>query len=75
MNPTKNFILKNLLKLRDYHGEINNEAVDNLVDAFRDELYQLRDADELSQKYEQGSVLREEAFEEWAREQFISLTY
>lgn len=45
MNFTKNFILKNLLKLRDKNWEINIEAVDNLVDCFRDELLQKFDLD------------------------------
>lgn len=72
MNHTKNFILKNLLKLRDHRGEINEEAVDNLVDCFRDELREKFDSDPQFDSYEE--VRREIKFEERAREMILSIT-
>ncbi len=72
MNFTKNFILKNLLKLRDKNGEINTEAVDNLVDVFRDELLQKFDLDPQFDSYEE--TMREIKFDERAREMILSIT-
>lgn len=72
MNFTKNFILRNLLKLRDKHGEINADAVDNLVDAFRDELREKFDSDPQFDSYEE--TRREIKFEERAREMILSIT-
>lgn len=72
MNFTKQFILRNLLKLRDHHGEINIEAVDNLVDAFRDELREKFDSDPQFDSYEE--TRREVKFEERAREMILSIT-
>lgn len=72
MNFTKNFILKNLLKLRDKNWEINADAVDNLVDAFRDELWERFDSDPQFDSYEE--TRREIKFEEWAREMILSIT-
>lgn len=73
MNFTKQFILRNLLKLKDLRGEVNEEALSNLLDYFRDELYLMREAEELSQNYEHGSIRREEAFTEWATERILSI--
>lgn len=72
MNFTKNFILRNLLKLRDKHGEIDTEAVDNLVDVFRDELWERFDSDPQFDSYEE--TRREMKFEERAREMILSIT-
>jgi len=72
MNFTKQFILRNLLKLRDYHGEIDTEAVDNLVDVFRDELWERFDSDPQFDSYEE--TRREIKFEERAREMILSIT-
>ena len=72
MNFTKQFILRNLLKLRDHHGEINTDAVDNLVDVFRDELLQKFDLDPQFDSYEE--TRREIKFEERAREMILSIT-
>lgn len=72
MNFTKQFILKNLLKLRDKNWEINTEAVDNLVDAFRDELWERFDLDPQFDSYEE--TMREVKFEERAREMILSIT-
>lgn len=72
MNRTKQFILSNLLKLRDKHGEINTDAVDNLVDCFRDELLQKFDLDPQFDSYEE--TMREIKFEERAREMILSIT-
>lgn len=72
MNFTKNFILKNLLKLRDHHWEINADAVDNLVDVFRDELRERFDSDPQFDSYEEAR--REIKFEERAREMILSIT-
>jgi hypothetical protein len=72
MNFTKQFILRNLLKLRDHHGEIDIEAVDNLVDAFRDELREKFDSDPQFDSYEE--TRREVKFEERAREMILSIT-
>ena len=72
MNFTKQFILKNLLKLRDKNWEINTEAVDNLVDAFRDELWERFDLDPQFDSYEE--TMREIKFEERAREMILSIT-
>lgn len=72
MNFTKNFILRNLLKLRDKNWEINTEAVDNLVDCFRDELLQKFDLDPQFDSYEE--TRREMKFEERAREMILSIT-
>lgn len=69
---TKNFILRNLLKLRDKYGEIDTEAVDNLVDAFRDELWERFDSDPQFDSYEE--TRREIKFEERAREMILSIT-
>lgn len=73
MNFTKQFILKNILNIKNRFWEINNEAIDNLIWAFRDELYQLWETDD-HPWLEQWSPKREEAFTERAREKFISLT-
>lgn len=72
MNFTKQFILRNLLELRDHHGEIDTEAVDNLVDVFRDELLQKFDLDPQFDSYEE--TRREIKFEERAREMILSIT-
>jgi len=72
MNFTKQFILKNLLKLRDKNWEINADAVDNLVDAFRDELWERFDSDPQFDSYEK--TMREIKFEERAREMILSIT-
>lgn len=72
MNFTKNFILRNLLKLRDRNWEINTDAVDNLVDVFRDELWERFDSDPQFDSYEE--TRREIKFEEWAREMILSIT-
>ena len=72
MNFTKQFILKNLLKLRDHHWEINADAVDNLVDTFRDELRERFDSDPQFDSYEE--TRREMKFEERAREMILSIT-
>lgn len=69
---TKNFILRNLLKLRDKHGEIDTEAVDNLVDVFRDELREKFDSDPQFDSYEE--TMREIKFEERARKMILSIT-
>lgn len=73
MNHTKNFILKNLLKLRDLRWDVDEEALSNIVDSLRDELYHLREQDELSQNYEHWSIRREEAFTEWAKQRILSI--
>jgi len=73
MDISKQFLLKNLLKLRDLRWEVDEEALSNVVEAFRDELYHLREQDELSQNYEHWSVRREEAFTEWAEERILSI--
>lgn len=72
MDFTKQFILRNLLKLRDKNWEINTEAVDNLVDCFRDELWQKFDLDPQFDSYEE--MTREIKFEERARETILSIT-
>ncbi len=72
MNFTKQFILRNLLKLRDHHWEINADAVDNLVDVFRDELRERFDSDPQFDSYEE--TRREMKFEERAREMILSIT-
>lgn len=72
MNFTKQFILKNLLNLKDQFWEINNEAVDNLVDVFRDELRERFDLDPQFDSYEE--TRREIKFEERAREMILSIT-
>ncbi len=73
MDISKQFLLKNLLKLRDLRWEVDEEALSNIVDCLRDELYHLREQDELSQNYEHWSVRREEAFTEWAEERILSI--
>lgn len=72
MDFTKQFILRNLLKLRDKNWEINTEAVDNLVDTFRDELREKFDSDPQFDSYEE--TRREIKFEERAREMILSIT-
>lgn len=69
----KQFLLKNLLKLRDLRWEVDEEALSNVVEAFREELYHLREQDELSQNYEHASPRREEAFSQWAQERILSI--
>lgn len=73
MDISKQFLLKNLLKLRDLRWEVDEEALSNIVDSLRDELYYLREQDELSQNYEHWSVRREEAFTEWAEEKILAI--
>lgn len=73
MDTSKQFLLKNLLKLRDLRWEVDEEALSNILDSLRDELYYLREQDELSQNYEHWSVRREEAFTEWAEERILSI--
>lgn len=75
MTTTKQFLLKNLLKLRDLRWEVDEERLSNLVEAFRDELYPMREAEELSQKYEAWTLRREEAFTEWAKERILSINH
>lgn len=72
MTHSKAFLLKNLLKLRDHHWEINADAVDNLVDCFRDELRERFDSDPQFDSYEE--TRREMKFEERAREIILSIT-
>lgn len=73
MDTSKQFLLKNLLKLRDLRWEVDEEALSNIIDSLRDELYHLREQDELSQNYEHGSVRREEAFKDWAEEKILAI--
>lgn len=72
MNFTKNFILRNILKLRDKNWEINADAVDNLVDVFRDELWERFNSDPQFGSYEE--TRRKTKFEERAREMILSIT-
>lgn len=71
MTITKDFILRNLFILRDKHGETNEDALDNLVDYFRDELWLKFDQEEAFASYEW--VRREMKFEERAREMILSI--
>lgn len=73
MSYTKTFLLRNLLKLRDLRWEVDEEALSNLLDYFRDELCSMRESEELSQKYEAWTLRREEAFTEWAEERILSI--
>jgi hypothetical protein len=52
---------------------VDEEALSNIIDSLRDELYHLREQDELSQNYEHGSVRREEAFKDWAEEKILAI--
>lgn len=73
MDISKQFLLKNLLKLRDLRWEVDEEALSNIIDSLGDELYHLREQDELSQNYDHWSVRREEAFKEWAEGKILSI--
>lgn len=73
MDISKQFLLKNLLKLRDLRWEVDEEALSNIIDSLRDELYHLREQDELSQNYDHWSVRREGAFKEWAEGKILSI--
>lgn len=73
MDISKQFLLKKLLKLRDLRWEVDEEALSNIIDSLRDELYHLREQDELSQNYDHWSVRREEAFKEWAEGKILSI--
>lgn len=73
MDISKQFLLKNLLKLRDLRWEVDEEALSNIIDSLRDELYHLREQDELSQNYDHWSVRREKAFNEWAEGKILSI--
>lgn len=71
MFNSNDFILVNLAKLKNAYGEIDEEALSNLLDVFRDNLRIKFDENETFANYE--AVLREQKFEEQAKEYLLSL--
>ena len=71
MFNSNDFILVNLAKLKNAYGEIDEEALSNLLDVFRDNLRIKFDENETFANYE--AVLREKKFEERAKEYLLSL--
>ena len=71
MFNSNDFILVNLTKLKNAYGEIDEEALSNLLDVFRDNLRIKFDENETFANYE--AVLREQKFEERAKEYLLSL--
>ena len=71
MFNSNDFILANLAKLKNAYGEIDEEALSNLLDVFRDNLRIKFDENETFANYE--AVLREQKFEEQAKEYLLSL--
>ena len=71
MFNSNDFILANLAKLKNAYGEIDEEALSNLLDVFRDNLRIKFDENETFANYE--AVLREQIFEERAKEYLLSL--
>lgn len=71
MFNNNDFILANLAKLKNAYGEIDEEALSNLLDVFRDNLRIQFDENETFANYE--AVLREQKFEERAKEYLLSL--
>lgn len=71
MFNSNDFILANLAKLKNTYGEIDEEALSNLLDVFRDNLRIKFDENETFANYE--AVLREQKFEERAKEYLLSL--
>lgn len=71
MFNSNDFILVNLAKLKNAYGEIDEEALSNLLDVFRDNLRIKFDENETFANYE--AVLREQKFEERAKEYLLSL--
>lgn len=71
MFNSNDFILANLAKLKNAYGEIDEEALSNLLDVFKDNLRIKFDENETFANYE--AVLREQKFEERAKEYLLSL--
>lgn len=71
MFNSNDFILANLAKLKNAYGEIDEEALSNLLDVFRNNLRIKFDENETFANYE--AVLREQKFEERAKEYLLSL--
>lgn len=71
MFNSNDFILANLAKLKNAYGEVDEEALSNLLDVFRDNLRIKFDENETFANYE--AVLREQKFEERAKEYLLSL--
>ena len=71
MFNSNDFILVNLAKLKNAYGEIDEEALSNLLDVFRDNLRIKFDENETFANYE--ALLREQKFEERAKEYLLSL--
>ena len=71
MFNSNDFILVNLAKLKNAYGEIDEEALSNLLDVFRDNLRIKFDENETFANYE--AVLREQKFGERAKEYLLSL--
>lgn len=66
------FILRNLLKVRDKHWSFDTDALDNLVDALRDELW--NNFEKLPEAHHYHDVDQKEiAFESRARKLLLSL--
>ena len=71
MFTSNDFIFANLAKLKNGYGEIDEEALSNLLDVFRDNLRIKFDENETFANHE--AVLREQKFEERAKEYLLSL--
>ena len=71
MFNSNDFILANLAKLKNAYGEIDEEALSNLLDVFKDNLRIKLYENETFANYE--SVIREQKFEERAKEYLLSL--
>lgn len=71
MTHSKSFLLKNLLKLRDQFWEVDNEALENVIEYFRDEL-QLRFNLEQRLDLPEG-MKRDETFEQYCADTILSI--
>lgn len=69
----KKFILKQLLKLKDQHGMVNDEAVDTLIEAFQDELWEMMQSDD---RFSNRSHERKELeFRQYCNDTILSIIY
>lgn len=69
----KKFLLKHLLKLKDQHGMVNDEAVDALIEAFQDELWEMMQADD---RFSSRSHERKELeFRQYCNDTILSIIY
>lgn len=73
MNHDKDFLLTNLIKLKDIHWEVDEDALNAVVEYFRDELRYKMDRDEsfanLSHKQKEAS------FDQYCADTILSINH